>query len=236
MCGRFVLTDCEERIISSFGLHNSNVVLNPRYNICPTEKIPVIVQDDGLLNLEFMQWGFVPFWSDGKTPLINARVETINYKPSFKEAINKRRCLIPANGFYEWMQENSKKKPYYISFTKNNLFAFAGIWEEWISNNHKKIKTCAVLTSKANSFMSKIHKRMPLIINQNNIGMWFDYTERTLNKLRESSLSEPIQAWEVSEKVGSPNFDNPNCIKEINNNERSRSNNFFPKIQGELFD
>ena len=121
MCGRFALTDSEEKIILRFGLNNSKGIINPRYNISPSEKIPVVLRKNGIHYLELMKWGMVPYWSKDKTQLINARVETVTEKPSFREAIKKRRCLIPANGFYEWFQGKSKKYPYFICLKKMNL-------------------------------------------------------------------------------------------------------------------
>ncbi len=236
MCGRFALTDSEDKIIFSLGLHNSKVKINPRYNIYPSEKIPVILKQDGLLYLDLMVWGFIPFWSKTKTPLINAKVETIKEKPSFRQAISKRRCLIPANGFYEWNRERSKKQPYYISYKNNNLLAFAGIWEDWILNDREKIRTCCILTSLSNSFMLKIHNRMPLIITQNNFDMWLDFSEISLKNLNASFQSDSMQAWKVSKKVNSTKFDNPHCIKKIVDNEKYKDVFSTPEAQGKLFD
>jgi len=236
MCGRFALTDCEEKIIFSFGLHNSKVILNPRYNIYPSEKIPVILEKDGLLCLEFMKWGLIPNWSKSKTPFINARVETLKEKPSFRQAINKRRCLVPANGFYEWMGEKSKKKPYFICLKNNHLFAFASIWEEWISNNGEKIRTCAIVTRESNSFMKNIHNRMPLILNQKNFGMWLNPSDNSVKDLNASFGSDSMQAWEVTKKVSSTYFDNPNCIKKLVDNRRYGDEKKNSEAQGKLFD
>ena len=128
MCGRFTLTDSIESIIFSFKLQNSINFINPRYNIFPSEKIPVILKKDGLNSIEIMRWGLKPFGVNTTiSPLINARVETITSKPIFRNAVMKRRCLIPANGFYEWKRYKHKKQPYFISLKNINLFAFAGI-------------------------------------------------------------------------------------------------------------
>jgi len=235
MCGRFALTDCEEKIIYSFGIRNSRVILNPRYNISRSEKIPVILEKDGLLNLEFMKWGLIPFWSKLKTPLINARIETLKEKPSFKHAINKRRCLVPSNGFYEWKKVKSTKQPYFISMKNNYLFAFASIWEEWTSNDGEKIKTCAIVTRESNSFMSKIHNRMPLIFNQKNFGMWFNSSDISLKGFHASIPSNSLQAWEVTKKVNSSYFDNQNCVKKIADYKRSSDEKKLEN-QGTLFD
>ena len=236
MCGRFALTDCEEKIINSFGLHNSKVILNPRYNISPSEKIPVILEKEGLLCIEFMEWGFIPRWSKVKTPFINARIETLKEKPSFRQATNKRRCLVPANGFYEWTGEKSKKKPYFICLKNNNLFAFASIWEDWVSNDGEKIRTCAIVTREANSFMVKIHNRMPLILNQKNFGMWLNPSNISLIDLNASIELDSMQAWEVTKKINYTYFDNPNCIKKLVDNGRFTNEKKNSEAQGTLFD
>ena len=146
---------------------------------------------------------------------IGLEVEGIKEKPSFREAIKRRRCLIPSNGFYEWTQEKYNKQPYFICLKNNNLFAFASIWEEWISNDGEKIKTCAIVTREANSFMKNIHNRMPLIFNQKNFWMWFNSSDISLKGFHASMLSNSLQAWEVTKKVNSSYFDNQNCIKKI---------------------
>ena len=236
MCGRYSLTDCEEKIIFYFGLHNSKVILKPRYNIYPSEKIPIIVQRDGLLQLEFMKWGLIPIWSKSRKPFINARVETIKEKPSFRQAIKKRRCLVPANGFYEWTQEKYNKQPYFICLKNYNLLAFAGIWEEWISDNGEVIRTCAILTTAANSSILKIHNRMPIILNKNNFSMWLNFSEISLKEFYENSQSDILKTWKVDKKISSTYFDNPNCIKKIEDNIIPSDNKIFSRAQETLFD
>ena len=236
MCGRFALTDCEEKIIFTFGLDNSKVKIYPRYNIYPSEEIPVIVQQGELLKLEFMKWGLIPAWSKSREPYINARIENIKEKPSFREAINSRRCLIPANGFYEWTQEKTKKQPYFICLKNNDLFAFAGIWEESISNGGEKIRTCTILTTEANKFILKIHIRMPIILSKKNFCKWLNSSEIRLNDIHANSQSESLQAWKVTKKVNSILFDNPNCVKKILYNEINRDEKNISDAQGTLFD
>ena len=127
MCGRFVMTDSEEKVMRSFEIQQSELVLEPRYNICPAQDIPVIVQQNGLRSLEMYQWGLIPFWAKEPNPMINARAETAPEKPSFRQAFRKKRCLIPTSGFYEWGKEDGLKQPYFIRLKDESPMAFAGL-------------------------------------------------------------------------------------------------------------
>ena len=235
MCGRFVLTSSKEKIISSFEVDNSMDILNPRYNIYPTEKIPVILKKNGSNFLEIMQWGLFRFGVNRSRPLINARVETIKQKPSFQKIL-KNRCLVPANGFYEWKKEKTKKQPYFISLKNIDLFAFAGIYEDGESNEGEKIQNLAILTTKSNSFLEKIHNRMPIILTEKNFKKWLYSPEIFLSEIFNASKSLNMQTWEVSKKVNSPNFDNPICIKKIIKNENLIVAEKYLKSQGSFFD
>ena len=159
MCGRFAMTDNEEKIIKDFQIQYSEVLLEPRYNISPSQNIPVIVQQNGIRRLETRLWGLIPFWAKKPQPIINARAETASEKPAFKQAFRKRRCLIPSSGFFEWAKEDEQKQPYFISLKNKSPMAFAGLWEEWSAPEGEIIKTCAILTIEANSYLQFIHHR-----------------------------------------------------------------------------
>lgn len=152
MCGRFVMIESEEKVMQTFEIQQSEMMLEPRYNICPSQDIPVIVQQDGLRSLEMRQWGFIPFWSKEPTPMINARAEMVSEKPFFRQAFRKQRCLIPATGFYEWAKEEGQKQPYFISLKSeiydkgNSMMAFAGLWDSWTSPEGELRRTCTILT------------------------------------------------------------------------------------------
>ena len=237
MCGRFTLTDSIENIIFSFKLQNSINFINPRYNIFPSEKIPVILKKDGLNYIEIMRWGLKRFGVNTTiSPLINARVETITSKPIFRNVVMKRRCLIPANGFYEWKRYKNKKQPYFISLKNINLFAFAGIYEYGQSFEGENIKTVAIITTASNSFLEKIHNRMPIILTENSFNNWLDYPEFSLSEICKTSKSVKTQAWQVSRKVNSPSFDNPICTKKIIKNDISKEGEKFLDSQGSFFD
>ena len=233
MCGRYSLTDCKEKIIFVFGLNQSDIKLKSRYNICPSNNIPVIVKGNNSFVLELMEWGLIPFWSKVEKPLINARIETVSEKPSFRKALNKQRCIIPANGFFEWRHERSKKQPYFISLKSQKLFAFAGLWEEWISLEGFKRRTCAILTTKANSFMNQIHQRMPVILTQKNFSLWLNFADSALENLHSTCPSNKMQAWKVTKEVNSPTFDNPICLKKLV--EDNTYKKFIQKKQLSLF-
>lgn len=222
MCGRFAMTDSEEKVMHDFQIQQSDLLLEPRYNISPSQDIPVIVQQDGLRILETRQWGLIPFWAKVPKPMINARAETASEKPAFRQAFRKRRCLIPASGFYEWTKEGGKKQPYFICLKDKSTMAFAGIWEEWQSAEGETLRTCAILTVEANSFLQFIHHRMPVILTPTSGSNWLNPsgTEVSTQKLFLPFSSENMEAWKVSRKVNVPTFDNPECIKKLDDPEQ----------------
>ena len=217
MCGRFAMTESEEKVMNDFQIQHSEVLLEPRYNISPSQDIPVIVQQDGMRRLETRQWGLIPFWAKTPKPMINARAETASEKPAFRQAFRKRRCLIPASGFFEWAKEDGKKQPYFICLKDKSPMAFAGLWEEWSAPDGKNVKTCAILTVEANSFLQFIHHRMPVILSPA-IGMnWLDLsgTEVSPKNLLMPFDSEHMEVWRVTRKVNTPAFDNPDCLEKL---------------------
>jgi putative SOS response-associated peptidase YedK len=165
MCGRYALHSNPEVVALLFGL-SEVPAYQPRYNIAPTAQVLIVRQDEAVM----VRWGLVPRWA--KDPSIgvklkNARAETIAEKPSFREAYRKRRCLIPANGFYEWKAEDGRKQPYYIYPSGGALFAFAGLWEQW-----NDLRTCTVITTEANEKMAAVADRMPVIVSPAEYSAW----------------------------------------------------------------
>ena len=217
MCGRFVMKDSQKKVMSDFQIQHSEVLLEPRYNISPSQDIPVIVQQDGIRRLENRQWGLIPFWSKTPKPMINARSETASEKPAFRQAFKKRRCLIPASGFFEWAKEDGEKQPYFIFLKDKSSMAFAGLWEEWSAPDGKIVKTCAILTVEANSFLKFIHHRMPVILKPANGMHWLDpnRTESSLKNLLIPIDPEYMEAWKVTKQVNIPSFDKPDCIERL---------------------
>jgi putative SOS response-associated peptidase YedK len=169
MCGRYSLHSNPEVVALMFGL-SEVPAYQPRYNIAPASQVLIARQEGGLRAAAMVKWGLVPRWA--KDPAMgarmnNARAETVAEKPSFREAYRKRRCLIPASGFYEWKLENGLKQPYYIHPADGELFAFAGLWEQW-----NDLQTCAIITTDANEKMAAVHERMPVIVSPAEYSSW----------------------------------------------------------------
>ena len=217
MCGRFAMTESEEKVMGDFHIQHSEVLLKPRYNISPSQDIPVIVQQDGIRKLETRQWGLIPFWAKTPKPMINARAETASEKPAFKQTFRKRRCLIPASGFFEWAKEDGEKQPYYICLQDKSPMAFAGLCEEWYTPDGKIVKTCAILTVEANSFLQFIHHRMPVILTPAKGMNWLDLNETEVSpqNILIPYDSENMEARRVTRRVNVPSFDNPECIEKL---------------------
>ncbi len=175
MCGRYSLTSPVEAIRALFGF-DELPNLGVRYNIAPTQDVPVVRDDeDGKRRFAMMRWGLVPSWAKeigGSAPVINGRAGTVGEKPSCRDAFRQRRCLIPSDGFYEWKSENGVKQPYRISLPDNALFAFAGIWEQWRSAQGEMLESCSIITTDANEQVAGIHHRMPVILPPECYGDW----------------------------------------------------------------
>ncbi len=217
MCGRFTLTANAESIQRAFGLHDASLWQQPRYNIAPSQMAPVITNRNRK-ELSLLKWGLVPIWA--KNPaignrLINARAETIAEKPSFRAAFKKRRCLILADGYYEWTKRDKQKIPMYIKRVDREIFALAGIWEKWQQPDGTWLDTCAILTTEANDFMRPIHHRMAVMVEPEDYKTWLSEAplrpEQWLPLLA-GCASEQLLAYEVSRQVNRPINDNPTVI------------------------
>jgi putative SOS response-associated peptidase YedK len=220
MCGRFTLSQPINAIASKLNIAQIPP-LEPRYNIAPTQIIPSILSaPGGEKQLQMLRWGLIPSWAkDAKigAKLINARAETVSEKPSFKAAFNRRRCLIIADGFYEWQRQEKQKQPYYFRLQNGQLFAFAGLWEQWKSTDEEIINSCTILTTEANDLLRPIHDRMPVILESKNYELWLD-SETQQPQLQE--LLRPYQAdlmtsYTVSTKVNNPKNNTPECINSL---------------------
>ena len=219
MCGRFSLTADVNAVQESFPWVNIPPDLTPRYNITPTQPVAVIA-NDGKNKLDYYTWGLIPSWA--KDPeigsrLINARSETLAEKPSFRSAFRRRRCLILADGFYEWQQQpQSKQKiPMYIKLTSGKPFGFAGLWEVWNSPDGSMILSCTIITTQPNDLMQPIHNRMPVILPPTTYETWLqpgDQNPVNLANLLAPYPADEMQAYPVSTLVNSPANDLPACI------------------------
>ena len=176
MCGRFVRQKEIDAIVKEFGVQQVSCDLNPSYNIAPTQEVAVILED-GVKQLVAVRWGLVPYWAEDLSvgnKLINARAETITQKAAFKEAFQKRRCLVVADGFYEWQKNGATRQPIFVRLKGGRGFGFAGLYENWVSPDGKNIRTCTIITTEPNEITRPIHNRMPVIIPRDQEDRWLD--------------------------------------------------------------
>jgi putative SOS response-associated peptidase YedK len=219
MCGRFVLNVDPSTLQQAFQLDSAPVV-EPRYNIAPTQMANVITNDHPRA-LSLLRWGLVPSWSKDlsiASKMINARSETVEEKPSFRTAFKRRRCLIPVAGFYEWKTDQSGKTPLYIQLKDSPVFALAGLWEIWHDPNGSELRTFTILTTAANEFMQQFHDRMPVILSPEDYSLWLDSDDvppQALRDLMRQFDPAAMTAYEVSKMVNKPNNDSPECIVPI---------------------
>jgi len=224
MCGRFTLSVEPDRLREVFPWLTlpAAAPLQPRYNIAPTQPVAVVA-NNGQHTLEFFRWGLIPSWA--KDPaigsrMINARAETLAEKPAFRVAFRRRRCLILADGFYEWRspgaEPGAKKTPMHIRLKSGQPFAFAGLWETWRApDDDKTIASCAIITTTPNALLEKIHDRMPVILKPDAIDRWLDPAEQSPDEL--SGLLKPypashMTAYAVSRLVNKPEVDSPELV------------------------
>ena len=218
MCGRFILISPGRVLAAQFELQHEPE-LTPRYNVAPTQQVPIIkIETSGGRQLEMLKWGLLPFWTKDasiSTRLINARSETLSDKPAFRAAFKSRRCLIPSNGFYEWMKEKGKKQPYLFKLTDGSLFAFAGLWERWESKDGVGIESCTIITTDANELVQPLHDRMPVILKNKDYALWLNPMAKweLLQPLLIPYSSEEMNSYPVSPKVNKATYDSPEGIE-----------------------
>lgn len=216
MCGRFALAVEPELIQQQFQLA-ALPPLQPRYNIAPTHHVPAIT-NEAADQLTLLRWGLIPSWAKdmtGASKMINARAETVAEKPAFRAAFKRRRCLIPASGFFEWQTREDGKAPMYIQLKSAPVFALAGLWEVWHSAQGDEVRTFTLITTEANSFMQAIHDRMPVILHPQDYGLWLqsgDAPASALLPLLRPYDPVDMTAYEVSRLVNRPAVDAPEVI------------------------
>ena len=235
MCGRFRLARKKEILEEHFGAEcwrdedlGGDVEWAARYNVAPGQEIAVVRQDSGapVRRIELLRWGLVPWWA--KEPaigykMINARAATAAERPAFRDALHTRRCLVPADGFYEWQRQGKKKLPFCFTVLDettagDSLFAFAGLWERWRSPQGQTLESCAILTTEPNELMRDVHDRMPVILPRDSYELWLDPGFHKLSELR--ALLKPYPAagmrrYRVSERVNHVQNDDAECAAEI---------------------
>jgi putative SOS response-associated peptidase YedK len=206
MCGRFVITSAPEALRLLFG-YVDQPNFPPRYNVAPTQPVPVVIVGNGVRQFRLMRWGFIPAWVKdprGFALLINARAETVLDKPAFKNAFRRRRCLIPADGYYEWSRSEARKRPYFIHAVDGQPFGFAGLAETWTGPNGEELDTVAIVTTEASADLAALHPRVPVTITPGNFDRWLDCANDEVDAAI-ALLSSPTEGefvWhEVSTRV-----------------------------------
>lgn len=221
MCGRFTLTDPDQDLAVQFHLPDIPE-MQPRYNIAPTQPVAAVRVSPASMvrEMALLHWGLIPFWAKDRkigNRMINARSETVAEKPAFRAAFKRRRCLVAADGFYEWQKQDGGKQPYYIRRHDGRPFAIAGLWESWKSEDEAVIESCTLLTTTPNELIRPLHNRMPVILHPKDYDLWLDpETEMTaLQPLLLAYPPEQMDAYPVSRFVNSPKNDDPRCIEPL---------------------
>lgn len=220
MCGRYSLDAKAEDLIKYFGVIN-HLPLKPRYNIAPSQMAPVIRRARAGREVVLMRWGLVPHWAkDAKFGYhtINARAETVDSKPAYRDAFRRRRCLVPATGFFEWRNLGDRKQPYNIRLKDRSLFALAGLWDRWTDPEGKKLQSFTIIVTDANEALRPIHDRMPVILNPGDYDLWLDPEQQNatlLKALLKPLPSYAVASYPVSRRVGSPANDDPGLLEPL---------------------
>jgi putative SOS response-associated peptidase YedK len=222
MCGRFVQYSHPEVYANHFGAELACENSGPRYNLAPTQPVLAVRQtEEGTRELVPLRWGLVPSWSkgpDNRFSMINARAETVDSKPAYRNALKRRRCLIPSEGFYEWKAGEQRKTPYLIRRTDGAPFGMAGLWETWRDPDGEPLESCTVIVTDANDLVRSLHDRMPVILAPEDYAARLDpHTKDTARLLKMLRPAEST-AWElrqVSRKVNSPKNDSPDLLEPV---------------------
>lgn len=220
MCGRYTLGREPGSLLDYFHLHGEVPAYHLSYNIAPSQTAPVIVQDANQHRVcRMMRWGLVPHWAkqeDTRYRMINARCETVAQKPAYRDAFRASRCLVPADGFYEWHQAEDGKQPYYIYEANRGLFAMAGLWSKWQSED-RSLLTFSILTTQANPLMQDIHERMPVILPESDYDSWLNPTtsKQALLDMLHTPVAVKLAMHPVSKAVNNPDNDLQSLIEAV---------------------
>lgn len=215
MCGSFAQSTPINAMLKKYKA-KSSIEVQPNYNITPQSNIPVVLNSrkSGEREIHLLRWGLIPHWSKDPSignKLINARADTIDIKPSFRDSFKNRRCIVPADGFYEWQPDN--KIPYYIK-PKAGIFSFAGIWDRWADSGSKTLITCAIITTDANQSLENIHTRVPASLSDNEIDIWLnpETDKESLKHMLNPFNDNEIEFWQIDKKVSNPKNNDANLI------------------------
>jgi putative SOS response-associated peptidase YedK len=216
MCGRYTLTVDIDAVARAFNVAPSLQTV-PRYNVAPTQEVVTILRDE-TKHLDFLRWGLVPSWAKEESigaKMINARAETLAEKPSFKRLLQGRRCLIVADGFYEWKQEQGGKTPMYFTLPNHEPFAFAGLWDTWKQPDGQPLRTCTIITTEPNDVVASVHNRMPVILPVDAQEEWLDPDQHDMHVLQQflkPYTASNMSVRPVSRKINSPQYDSADLI------------------------
>ncbi len=220
MCGRFTLTTPRVNVLQHFDLEDAPTLLSPRYNISPTQDIAVVRVGLQGRELRELRWGLVPHWSKGIDPklsLFNARAESIDTKPAFRSLVKRRRCLVPADGFFEWQAIGGKKQPW-LFVMKGGVFSMACLWDRWEGPDHQVIESVTILTTDANDLVRPCHDRMPVILDPADYEFWLDPGIQAPDALRPLMVPHPVarmNAYRVTPKVGRATYQEADAIQPL---------------------
>ncbi len=221
MCGRFTLQEPPELLAEIFGLIEIPVFPS-RYNIAPSQQVPVIRKDAGGRNhVGLLHWGLIPSWAKDQSigsRMINARAETVHEKPAFRIAIRCRRCIIPSSGFFEWKLENGRKIPYYVRLKGDSPMCFAGIWDNWKSPEGNIIESFSILTTSSNKLIEPLHARMPVLLHPEEFSLWLcrEVTDpEKLKHLYQPYPADLMEMYPVSQLVNSPKNEGAELIEPV---------------------
>jgi putative SOS response-associated peptidase YedK len=218
MCGRFTLRNTSDEIARVFNIQAFEAPLDARYNIAPQQTVLAVVQREESYVATPMRWGLVPFWAKDDAignQLINARAETLADKPSFKRPLKCQRCLVVADGFYEWRKADGRKVPIFIHRKDDQPFGFAGLYDTWQAPDGQPLTTCTIITTTPNALLRPIHERMPVILPRDAQSLWLDPANQDVDELvalLKPFAGDELEAYEVSRFVNAPENDSPECI------------------------
>jgi putative SOS response-associated peptidase YedK len=219
MCGRFALYSSLDEIKEVFAVQQVEMDLSPSYNIAPTQPVAVVVHKDGVNRLQAMVWGLIPAWAKDASigsRMINARSETLGQKPSFRRPLGNQRCLIVADGFFEWQKTEQGRIPMFIRLKSQRPLGFAGLYDVWTSPSGEKITSCTIITTDANELVRPIHERMPVILPRPDYEVWLDPAPKPASQLLpllRPYLAQDLEAYPVSRLVNSPANNVPQCVQ-----------------------
>lgn len=229
LCGRFTLrtpaSEWAQLFLPEMQLDLAELQQPPRYNIAPTQSVPCVLREQtgAPRDIQKLRWGLIPKWADDRSignRMINARGETVETKPSFRQAFRSRRCLVPADGFYEWKKVDGGKQPYLIEPAEGGVMALAGLWEEnqKVAEGGRPVRSFTIITTEANALMSRLHDRMPVILEAKDFDRWLDPAYQDLTSLKAMLApadDESLRMMPVSKHVNSPKNDDPRCIEPV---------------------